>query len=93
MPKPPALPDLKNASPVSTVASIRRCGDSYFVTNGKGQTLAFWEFNLRFKTDSSADGPEKGKPALFDFTAGIEGIFTTIDALQAFADVLRRATA
>jgi cytochrome c len=58
------LPELKAASPVSTVASIRHCGDSYFVTNGKGQTLAFWEFNLRFKTDSSASGPAPGKPVL-----------------------------
>jgi cytochrome c len=58
------LPDLKAASPVSTVASIRHCGDSYFVTNGKGQTLAFWEFNLRFKTDSSASGPAPGKPVM-----------------------------
>ncbi len=58
------LPDLKSASPVSSVASIRHCGDSYFVTNGKGQTLAFWEFNLRFKTDSSASGPTPGKPVM-----------------------------
>jgi cytochrome c len=58
------LPDLKAASPVSTVASMRHCGDSYFVTNGKGQTLAFWEFNLRFKTDSSPSGPSPGKPVL-----------------------------
>lgn len=64
VPKPPALPDLKKASPVSTVASIRHCGDSYFVTNGKGQTLAFWEFNLRFKTDSGPSGPAPGKPVL-----------------------------
>jgi len=64
VPKPPALPDLKKASPVSTVASIRHCGDSYFVTNGKGQTRAFWEFNLRFKTDSSPSGPAPGKPVL-----------------------------
>jgi cytochrome c len=64
VPKPRELPELKNASPVSTVASIRHCGDSYFVTNAKGQTLAFWEFNLRFKTDSSASGPAQGKPVL-----------------------------
>jgi cytochrome c len=64
VPKPPALPDLKKASPVSTVASIRHCADSYFVTNGKGQTRAFWEFNLRFKTDSSPSGPAPGKPVL-----------------------------
>lgn len=64
MPKPPALPDLKKASPLATIASIRHCGDSYFVTNAKGQTLAFWEFNLRFKTDTSPSGPAPGKPVL-----------------------------
>lgn len=64
VPKTPALPDLKKASPVATVASIRHCGDSYFVTNAKDQTRAFWEFNLRFKTDSSTSGPEPGKPVL-----------------------------
>jgi cytochrome c len=64
VPKTPALPDLKKASPVATVASIRHCGDSYFVTNAKDQTRAFWEFNLRFKTDSSPSGPEPGKPVL-----------------------------
>jgi cytochrome c len=64
VPKSPALPDLKAASPVATVASIRHCGDSYFVTNAKEQTRAFWEFNLRFKTDSSPSGPAPGKPVL-----------------------------
>jgi cytochrome c len=71
VPRPPALPDLKKASPVATVASIRHCGDSYFVTNGKGQTKAFWEFNLRFKTDSSPSGPAAGKPVLV--SQGMQG--------------------
>jgi cytochrome c len=64
VPKAPPLPVLKKASPVETVASIRHCGDSYFVTNGKAETRAFWEFNLRFKTDSSPSGPAPGKPVL-----------------------------
>ena len=36
-----------------------------------GKTRDFWERNLRFKTDSSDDGPEKGAPALVD--AGMMG--------------------
>lgn len=64
VPKLPALPDLKKASAVETVASIRHCGDSYFVTNAKGQTLAYWEFNLRFKTDTSPAGPAPGRPVM-----------------------------
>lgn len=71
VPKTPGLPDLKKASPVATVTSIRHCGDSYFVTNAKEQTRAFWEFNLRFKTDSSASGPEPGKPVLV--SQGMQG--------------------
>ncbi|MGQ0546708.1 MAG: c-type cytochrome [Betaproteobacteria bacterium] len=70
-PKAPALPDLKKASAVSTIASIRHCGDSYFVTNAKGQTQAYWEFNLRFKTDSSATGPAAGRPVMV--SQGMQG--------------------
>jgi cytochrome c len=65
------LPELKKAAPELTVASIRHCGDSYFVTNAKDQTRGFWEFNLRFKTDSSASGPEPGKPVLV--SQGMQG--------------------
>ena len=57
-------PDLRNAPAEATVSAIRHCGDSYFVTDGKGETLPFWEFNLRMKTDSSARGPAPGKPVL-----------------------------
>ena len=64
IPKPPPLPDLKKPSPIAAIASIRRCGDSYFVTNAKGQTAAYWEFNLRFKSDSSPSGPAPGKPVM-----------------------------
>lgn len=64
VPKTPPLPDLKKASPMATVASIRHCGDSYFVTNAKGQTASYWEFNLRFKSDSSPSGPAPGRPVM-----------------------------
>jgi cytochrome c len=29
-----------------------------------GATYTFWEFNLRFKIDSSLNGPVKGQPVL-----------------------------
>ena len=57
-------PDLKKAPPAATVTAIRRCGDSYFVTNGANETAPYWEFNLRFKTDASPSGPAPGKPVL-----------------------------
>jgi cytochrome c len=80
-PKPPASgmgmmmggskSNLKEANPKDRVTALRYCGDTYFVTTADGQVHKFWEFNLRFKTDSSADGPAKGKPAIVD--AGMRG--------------------
>ena len=59
-----AMPDLKQAVADSVVKSIRHCGDTYFFITADGKTHKMWEFNLRFKTDSSANGPSPGKPAL-----------------------------
>ncbi|MGH8707004.1 MAG: c-type cytochrome, partial [Burkholderiales bacterium] len=59
-----ALPDLKTAPPNAVVRALRHCGDTYFVTDGEGTTRPFWEFNLRFKTDTSASGPAPGRPVL-----------------------------
>jgi len=67
----PPFPDLKKASPEATIAAIRHCRDTYFVTNARGQTAPYWEFNLRFKTDSSPSGPAPGKPILVG--AGMQG--------------------
>jgi len=64
-------PNLKEANPKDRVTALRYCGDTYFVTTADGQVHKFWEFNLRFKTDSSADGPPKGKPAIVG--AGMRG--------------------
>lgn len=64
-------PDLKQASLEARVAAIRHCGDTYFLTNGSGKTVPFWEFNLRFKTDSGASGPARGKPVLVG--SGMQG--------------------
>lgn len=58
------LPDLKRLVPKHQVRSIRYCNDTYFVTTVTGETVPYWEFNLRFKTDSSDHGPSKGRPAL-----------------------------
>ena len=58
------LPNLKEADAASQVTAIRYCGDTYRLTTADGKTHAFWEFNLRFKTDGSADGPPAGKPVL-----------------------------
>src|SRR5436190_683640 len=56
------LPDLKQANADLRVKAIGYCGDTYTVTTAGGRTRKFWEFNLRFKTDSSAHGPTKNEP-------------------------------
>jgi cytochrome c len=66
-----SAPNLKKLDPGSSIQSIRYCGDTYRVTTADGQTRDFWERNLRLKTDSSDEGPEKGHPAIVD--AGMMG--------------------
>ena len=60
----PVSDDLKQLAPENQVEAIGYCGDTYRVSTAAGQTFPFWEFNLRFKTDSSDQGPAKGRPAL-----------------------------
>lgn len=63
--------DLKKLEPSKHVTALTYCHDSYRVTTADGKTRAFWERNLRFRTDSSWAGPEKGAPALMP--AGMMG--------------------
>ena len=83
------VPSLKQATADQQITAIRYCGDTYSVTTGTGETQQFWERNLRFKTDSSADGPPKGKPALLP--AGMMGdrasvIFADPSEISAFIE-------
>jgi len=64
-------PNLKNLEPAKQVKAITYCRDTYRVTTADGKTRPFWERNLRFMTDSSRDGPEKGAPAIMP--AGMMG--------------------
>ena len=57
-------PNLKLADASRQVAAVRYCGDAYRVVTADGKTSQWWEFNLRFKTDGSADGPSAGKPVI-----------------------------
>jgi cytochrome c len=63
--------NLKKLEPGFQVKAITYCHDTYRVTTVDGKTRAFWERNIRFKTDSSKDGPEKGAPAIMP--AGMTG--------------------
>ena len=69
------------------MTAIRHCGDAYHVTTEAGRTTPFWEFNLRFKTDSSPLGPESGTPVLAP--QGMQGdraqvVFSGLDELKRF---------
>jgi len=67
----PARDDLKKAPPAGQVTAITHCRDSYTVKTADGKVNKAWEFNLRFKTDSSALGPAPGKPVIVG--AGMQG--------------------
>lgn len=81
------LPDLEHAPPSRTVSAIRYCGDAYRVSTADGATQTWWEFNLRFKTDGSANGPAAGKPVLVG--SGMQGdraavVFSRPEEISAF---------
>lgn len=69
------LENLKTIGSDHQIASINYCRDTYRVTTVAGTTTPFWEFNLRFKTDSSDKGPPKGKPALLRASMGADRAF------------------
>ena len=80
-----SVPNLKSLESNLQVKAITYCHDTYRVTTADGKTRAFWERNLRLKTDSSKDGPRSGAPALV--AAGMMGdradvIFATPDEIN-----------
>ena len=60
----PTRPNLKQAPPRGQVTTITHCGDGYTIETRDGKVNKAWEFNIRFKTDSSEFGPERGKPVI-----------------------------
>ena len=67
----PAKEDLKKAPPSGQVTAISHCGETYTVKTADGKINKVWEFNLRFKTDSSELGPRPGKPVIVG--SGMQG--------------------
>ena len=63
--------NLKELGANNQITSITYCADTYDVTTETGDTHQFWEFNVRFKSDSSENGPTKGNPVLIP--AGMRG--------------------
>jgi cytochrome c len=81
------VPNLKKLDAEDRVQSISHCGDTYKVATADGKAHDFWERNLRFKTDVSDDGPQRGAPALVP--AGMMGdradvIFASPGEISAF---------
>jgi cytochrome c len=64
MPMRRGVTKLKTVGPSSRVKAITYCGETFKVATADGNTRDFWERNLRFKTDSSNDGPDKDSPAI-----------------------------
>ena len=82
-----AVPNLKTLDPQQRVHTITHCGDTYKVATADGKVRDFWERNLRFKTDVSDEGPQKGAPALVG--AGMMGdradvIFASPEEISGF---------
>ena len=83
----PSKMNLKEAPPEGQVVAITHCGDAYTVKTADGKTEKVWEFNLRFKTDSSELGPRAGKPVVVG--AGMQGdrasvVFASPSEISAF---------
>lgn len=83
----PTKEDLKKAPPQGQVAAISHCRDSYAIKTGDGKVNKVWEFNLRFKTDSSELGPRGGKPVIVG--SGMQGdrasiVFATPGEMSGF---------
>jgi cytochrome c len=83
------MPDLETLGSEQQVVAIRYCEDTYDVTTAAGESIPFWEFNLRFKTDSSDRGPRPGHPALLP--ASMMGdrafvVFAAPDEISAFIE-------
>jgi len=82
-----AVPKLKTVDASSRVKSITYCRDTFTVTTEDGKTREFWERNLRFKTDSSDEGPDKEAPAIL--AGGMMGdrasvVFASPDEISKF---------
>jgi len=81
------MPKLKQLTANNRVTAITHCKDTFTVTTANGEIHPFWEFNLRFKVDSGANGPAPGKPVLAP--SGMMGdrafaVFAAADEISAF---------
>lgn len=62
---------LADAPTDQQVEALHYCEGRYRVVTKEGEPLEFPEFDLRFKTDSSSNGPAPGTPVVIP--AGMQG--------------------
>ena len=72
------------------VEAITYCEGTYRVVTKQGSPVEYPEFDLRFKTDGSRDGPSPGTPVLIN--AGMKGnrgfvIFSSVKDMTAFLKI------
>jgi cytochrome c len=86
-----AAPNLRKLDAEDRVEAVTYCGDTYRIATADGKTHEFWERNLRFKTDGSDEGPEKGAPAIL--RAGMMGDRASVifAAPEEISGAIRRA--
>jgi cytochrome c len=84
-------PDLKAEPASRQVRAILVCGDTYRVTTQDGDTRAFWERNLRFKTDQGASGPQPGAPVIMPAGMGGDRASVIFSKPEEISGVIRRA--
>ncbi len=80
-------PHLRDAPLNQQVKAIGYCKGTYRVVTKGGSPVAYPEFDLRFKTDSSANGPAPGTPVVIN--AGMRGnrgfvVFSSPEDMAAF---------
>jgi len=83
--------DLKTLGPEHQVASISSSGDIYRVTTVSGRAVSFSEFDLRFKTDSSAHGPAEGIPVLMPASMRTDRAFVVFASPREISAFIERA--
>lgn len=82
---------LSDAQPDDLVTTITYCGDAYRLTSASGETRTLWEFNLRFKTDSSPDGPRERHPVLVAASMRGDRAFVIFSGPAEISTTVRRA--
>jgi cytochrome c len=87
----PQLTDLRReVGPNNRITSIRYCDDTYTVAVEAGDPHQFWEFNLRFKTDSSDKGPAPGHPVLIPASMMGDRAFVIFAAPEEISDLIEK---